>query len=257
MRRFWKIALLLTLAGFRVLAQQSSEPGETDLAVQKLDYKAGMHAPKPVHQPEAEYSPEARKKQIDGKCAISLIVDPKGMPANIHVIRCSDMVFAKPSLDSTAKYTFKPATTADGKPVAVKIYIEISFRMDGAREIVDPIRCGFATPPGTLSSAPDANGVYPLTKSMTAPSMTKFIDDGYGAEAFAFEGKSPCEILLTINAKGKPSNPMVSHCDRDGLEKGAKASLLASHYKAATINGKGVPVRALVHLEYGETSDTN
>jgi hypothetical protein len=132
-----------------------------------------MHAPKAFYQPDAQYSPEARKKQLDGKCLISMIVDASGLPQNVRVIRCSDDVFAQPSLRSTTKYRFHPATTAHGDPVAVLIYVEVDFRIDGAQEVVDPIRLGFATPAGVNSFVPDAKGVYPITKDATVPTVSR------------------------------------------------------------------------------------
>jgi hypothetical protein len=211
-----------------------------------------MHPPKAIHQPEAEYSPEAREKQIDGKCLISMIVDTQGMPQKVHVVRCSDPTFSQPSLTSTSQYRFKPALTADGNAVAVVIPIEVNFRIDGAREIVDPIRSGFSSPPGITSPGPDATGVYPLMKGMGLPAFIKYYDKGYGAMAFRLEGRSPCEVVLTIDAKGKSSNVVVSKCEPVGLGIAAVKSLIASKYKPGTLNGKEVPVRALIHIEYGD-----
>lgn len=246
------IALYLTLFLIPSQAQEPPQNGDSDLQVQKLDTKAGMHPPKAIYQPEAEYSPEARKKQIDGKCLISMIVDAQGMPQRVHVVRCSDATFAQPSLASTSRYRFKPALTADGKAVAVVISIEVNFRIDGAREIVDPIRSGFGSPPGITSPEPDAMGVYPLMKGMDIPAFIRYYDKGYGAMAFSLEGKSPCEVVLTIDAKGKPLDAVVSKCEPVGLGAAAVKSLMASKYKPGKFNGKEVPVRTLIHIEYGD-----
>lgn len=252
MVRLAAIFLSVMLVACIGLAQQSTEHGTGDQPVQKLDLKSGMHAPTAIYQPEAEYSQEARQKFIDGKCLIAMVVDINGLPQNVHTVRCSDPTFAQPGLTSTTKYRFRPATSADGKPIAVLIYVEVDFQIDGAPKVVDPIRYGFATPPGITSSAPDANGVYPLTKGTTVPTITSYIDQGYGAMAFASEGKSACDITLTINAKGKPSDPVVLHCDREGLGAPAIKSLMASKYKPASLNGKTISIRALIHLEYGD-----
>jgi hypothetical protein len=249
------MSLVLALAISTSAAQDSTESG--DQPVQKLDLKAGMHPPKATYQPEAEYSPEARQKHIDGKCLISMVVGINGLPQDVHVIRCSDRLFAQPSMASTTKYKFRPATKADGNPVAVEIFVEVDFRIDGAREVVDPIRSGFATPPGVTSSEPDTNGIYPLTKIETAPTFVMYKDQGYGTLAFSAKGRSVCEVILTIDVKGKPSHPAIYHCDRDGLAEPAMKSLLASKYKPAIKNGEPVSVRALVHLEYGDFPDTN
>jgi hypothetical protein len=82
--------------------------------------------------------------------------------------------------------------------------------------------------------------------------MTSFVDEGYGDNAFMDAGKSACDIVLTISDKGKPSDPQVIHCERPALEKLAVQSLLKSHYKPGKMNGKAVPIRASVHLEYAD-----
>ena len=246
------VALPMALIAMHSLSQEIPPAANSGLQVQKLDMKAGMHPPKAIYQPEAEYSPEARKKQIDGKCLISMIVDAHGMPQNVHVVRCSDPVFAQPSLTSTSKYRFNPALAAGGNAVAVVIEIEVDFRIDGLPEVADPIRLGFGSPPGTNSPGPDAAGTYPLMKGMSPPIITKYNDKGYGQMSFSREGKSPCEIVLTIDAKGKPSDAVVSKCEPEGLAVVAIKSLTASKYKPGQVNGKAVPTRTLIHLEYGD-----
>jgi len=234
------------------LAQQPAASGDDDLQVQKLDTKTGMHPPKAIFQPEAKYSPEARKKGIDGKCTISLVVGSDGLPHRVRLIRCSDPSFAENSLAAVSSYRFNPATTAGGVPVAVAVTVAVDFRTDNGKEFPDPIRWGFASPPGIVSNDADSAGVYPLTKLEVPPTLTRFNDRGYAPRAFAVVGNSPCEILMTIDAKGKPAEANVLHCEHEVLGPLALNSLLASKYSPATLNRKAVPVKSLVPLEYGE-----
>jgi len=251
-RSFGLIALAMGLSLHPGLAQQPTASADDDLQVQKLDTKAGMHAPKAIFDPEAVYSPEARKKQINGKCMLSLIVGSDGLPHKVSVIRCSDPSFAANSLAAVSRYRFRPATTATGTSVAVAVTVEVDFRIDGGKDASDPIRWGFASPSDVTSNGADSAGVYPLTTLEAPPALTKFNDKGYGPSAFALVGSSPCEILMTIDAKGKPTEANVSHCEHEILAPLALNSLLASKYTPATLNGKPVPVRTLVHLEYGD-----
>ena len=252
MTSFGLIALSMGLSMQLYLAQKPAAIGDDDLQVQKLDTKAGMHAPKAIFDPEAEYSPEARKKQINGKCMVSLIVGSDGLPHRVHIIRCSDSSFAGNSVAAVSRYKFRPATTAAGAPVAVEVTVEVDYRIDGGREVGDPIRLGFASPPDTVTNDADGTGVYPLTKLENPPVLTKFNDRGYGPKAFEISGNSPCEILMTIDVKGKPTEAKISHCEHESLGPLALNSLLASKYTPATLNGKPVPVKTLVHLEYGD-----
>jgi hypothetical protein len=172
------------------------------------------------------------------------------MPQDIRLLRCTDPVFAKNSLSTVSKYRFAPAAKADGTQVAVKITVEISFIRDDRQPVI-PIGYQFMSPPGATSSSPDAAGVYPLTGAISAPVITSFVDEGYGESAFHLLGNGGCDTTLAIDKKGKPSDLGTLHCEESSLEKPAAESLLKSHYKPASLNGKAVPVKVSVHLELG------
>lgn len=232
--------------------------GASDAAAQpkeqapKLHITGGIRAPKPLYQPEAVYPREARKKHLVGKCNIVLTVNTSGMPQDMHVTRCSNPVFASASLAATSKYRFNPGMTVEGKPVPVQVHVVIMFRLIGEPDVVDPIRYSLGTPPGTLTTGPDADGIYALTNAITSPTVTEFIDQGYGAAAFNMQGENSCEMLLTLDAKGKPDSASPIHCAPEKLESLAEKSLMASRYQPAMLEGKPVPVRLLVHMEYGD-----
>jgi hypothetical protein len=224
-------------------------------------YKAGedgIQPPRPLNGIDAEPPPEARAKQLNGRCIISLTVGVDGKPRDIVLIRCTDPVFAPTALSRGAKYLFKPAVTSEGKPVATKITIEVNFQSSNPLgDLKMPIRYAFTSPPGALSSEPDANGVYPLTTAIAPPTIVYFADEGYGDGAFRLGGDGACDILLTLDAKGRPLDPQVIHCEKPALEKLAAQSLLKSHYKPGRLNGKAVPVKLAVHLGLGGFASSN
>jgi hypothetical protein len=211
-------------------AQQTPSATDVEDASQKI-----VHPPALLNNVEAEFSEEARSK---------------GMPQDIRLLRCTDPVFAKNSLSTVSKYRFAPAAKADGTQVAVKITVEISFIRDDRPPVI-PIGYQFMSPPGATSSSPDAAGVYPLTGALSAPVITSFVDEGYGESAFHLLGNGGCDTTLAIDKKGKPSDLETLHCEESSLEKPAAESLLKSHYKPASLNGKAVPVKVSVHLELG------
>jgi len=249
MRSVSVIAILLLLIATNVYAQQPEQQMDTEAPPQGLDVKT-MTPPRALNSVEAEFSPEARAKNINGRCLISLIVDVTGKPQNLKVVRCNDPSFETNSMDAVARYRFKPAARKDGTPVAVQISVEINYRRDGARDPETLIRYGLFSPPGITSDSPGADGVYPFTRSVTSPAITKFSDEGYGSAAFLFPDNVACVVVLTISAKGKPSDPSITQCDKPILEKSAIASLLKSHYTPGTFHGAAVPVRMSVRLEF-------
>lgn len=262
MRSFWMIVLMMGFGAGLGRAQQTAQPADAPVPQDQWAVKK-IKPPVPINNIEAEFSDEARAKNINGRCFLSAIIDLNGIPENIIIIHCSDPSFAQNSLAAVAKYRFKPAMTEDGKPVSVNIHIVIKYMLFDRfnhpvnKPIRYAIRYGFSSPPGTLFTEPSADGVYSLTKEAFPPSMANFSDEGYGELAFlSTKGNGDCDIVLTISKKGNASDPQVIHCERPALEKPAINSLLKSKYNPGSMNGKVVPIRTLIHLEYGDVPAT-
>lgn len=88
----------------------------------------GAKPPVVIHSVEAQFSDEARVERIEGVVLISTIVDQQGMPNQILVVRSAGHGLDENAVAAVSQYRFRPATL-DGKPIAVRITIEISFRL--------------------------------------------------------------------------------------------------------------------------------
>jgi TonB family protein len=88
----------------------------------------GAKPPVAVHSVEAEFSEEARVERIEGVVLISTIVDEQGMPTEIRVERSAGHGLDENAVAAVSQYRFRPATL-DGNPIAVRIRIEVSFRL--------------------------------------------------------------------------------------------------------------------------------
>lgn len=88
----------------------------------------GVKPPVVISQPSAEFSREARKKQIEGTVMVSLVVSKEGLPTDIQVVKSLGYGLDEKAVDAVGQYRFQPATK-DGKPVAVQIRVEVIFRL--------------------------------------------------------------------------------------------------------------------------------
>jgi len=88
----------------------------------------GVIAPKILLFKESEYSDYARRKGINGACALSLAVDAHGMPQNVQLIRSLEASLDEKAIEAAYGYRFKPAMK-DGDPVPVAIDVEVSFHL--------------------------------------------------------------------------------------------------------------------------------
>lgn len=88
----------------------------------------GVSNPVPIYTPEPEFSDEARRAKYQGLCMISVVVDAHGYPQDARVVRHLGMGLDERALAAVRQYRFKPARK-DGKPVAVRITVEVNFRL--------------------------------------------------------------------------------------------------------------------------------
>jgi periplasmic protein TonB len=108
-----------------------------------LTIPAGLHAgngqevtpraqsmPTVVREVKPDYTAEAKQRGIQGTVELSVVVNDDGTVGEVKVTRSLD---DKYGLDEQAvmamkKWQFKPGTK-DGKPVAVEVTVEMSFKL--------------------------------------------------------------------------------------------------------------------------------
>jgi len=88
----------------------------------------GVSAPKPIFSPDPEYSEEARKAKYQGTVVIWLVVGADGRPREIRIARSLGMGLDEKAIDAIRTWRFEPARR-DGRPVAVQVNVEVTFRL--------------------------------------------------------------------------------------------------------------------------------
>ena|GEM_PF-4599486 len=252
---------VLCLSAALAHAQRASSPDP----IYSFDPKV-VHAPVSIQAPESEMPDPARRQQLDGLCALTIVVDRRGLPQNPRIVRCTDPMFAENSMKAVKKYRFVPATKlADNKPVLFSMHIEISYRFGPNPNPVPlprpRIRTGFLVGSQSAPSGPDRNGIYTLSRDFDPPNsfpqIQRFANAGFGRAAFSLEAGAGCVADLTLDETGHPTDAQIAKCDDPSLENPALRSLWKSQYSPAVLNGKPVPVRTSVHLVcegFGPTS---
>src|ERR1700732_2793152 len=72
-------------------------------------------APKPfkppvaLHTVAAEYPDLAEQRRLNGQCTVSTLIDTKGVPREIKVLKCTNPLFSLNSYAAVNLYRFKPA----------------------------------------------------------------------------------------------------------------------------------------------------
>lgn len=87
-----------------------------------------LSPPVPLVTPEAEYPPEQRLRGIEGSCLVSLVIDAKGQPLAMRVVRGTNEEFDEKALEAVAKYLFRPAKKGN-VPIPVMMSIVVNFKL--------------------------------------------------------------------------------------------------------------------------------
>ncbi|MGO9826527.1 MAG: TonB family protein [Terriglobales bacterium] len=132
------VVTLLLLASESAITQTQSTDNTRDSAAPKAGgplgtrgaYRVGggVSAPRVIWNPDPEYSEEARREGISGTCVLWLVVSPEGLPRDIRVARVLGHGLDEKAIEAVKQWRFEPAHK-DGKPVAVMINVEVTFRM--------------------------------------------------------------------------------------------------------------------------------
>jgi len=85
-------------------------------------------APVPIYKPEPSYTKDARAAKLEGTGVFSVVVDASGSVAGVQVVRPLDRGLDESAMQTLRTWKFQPATK-DGKPVPVKVVVEVSFKL--------------------------------------------------------------------------------------------------------------------------------
>jgi protein TonB len=88
----------------------------------------GVTQPRPIYEPDPDYSDAARKAKYQGSVLLGLVVGADGLPHNVRVQRSLGMGLDEKAIAAVSTWRFQPATL-DGKPVAVEVNVQVSFRL--------------------------------------------------------------------------------------------------------------------------------
>jgi TonB family protein len=82
--------------------------------------------PKSVHTPDPDYSDGARKKRVTGTTTMRLILNEKGQPEILVLVKDLGEGLDIRALAAVSQWRFQPAVK-DGQPVAALVTVEVNF----------------------------------------------------------------------------------------------------------------------------------
>jgi TonB family protein len=125
-RLFLGLAPLFLFIGLAAMAQQAADDkSRTEIPPAGVN---GVGMPRCEYCPDPEYSKEAKKKKVQGIVVLFVVVTIEGKATDISVAKSSGLGLDEMAIEAVRKWRFKPAMK-DGKPVAVKVPVEMTFRL--------------------------------------------------------------------------------------------------------------------------------
>lgn len=89
----------------------------------------GVTNPIPISRPKPQYSEQATKAHWGGTVVLSIVVDEKGVPRNVKVVKPLGLGLDEKAIEAAQQWRFRPGLK-NGVPVPVRAQIEMIFRPD-------------------------------------------------------------------------------------------------------------------------------
>jgi len=109
-------ACVLALVASATVARAQEVPGK------------GVTMPRVVRDVKPSYTPEARKERIQGRVELSVVVNDDGTVGEVAVTKSLGYGLDEQAVIAMKQWEFKPGTK-DGKPVAVRVNVEMTFTL--------------------------------------------------------------------------------------------------------------------------------
>ena len=88
-----------------------------------------MNPPVKLSAPQPQYTEIARKARIQGVVIVQAIIDKQGNVTSVKLLKGLPMGLDQATVDAIKRWKFKPATLADGRPVAVYYTLTVNFQL--------------------------------------------------------------------------------------------------------------------------------
>lgn len=123
------IALVLLVANAACRADDKPKEQPKDPVSQEV-YEPGptVKAPKLIHYVEPEFSASSKEAFVEGVVKVSTVVSTEGIVANCQVVRGLNAEEDKTAIKAVKLWRFQPGTK-DGRPVNVRVTVEIEFHL--------------------------------------------------------------------------------------------------------------------------------
>jgi TonB family protein len=218
----------------------------------------GVTAPRVIVQVEPQYTSAAMRQKIEGAVVLEAVVQADGRLQDIKVVKPLDKQYGldQSALDAATKWRFEPGTK-DGKPVNVRVTLEMRFAIDSKSK--RPSSVGETTPSAEPPAAAQPSdeefmkGAHKAAEAgITSPKVKEIVEATYTPAAMQAKIQGVVRVEMVVLEDGTVARArVVESLDKTfGLDESALAAALKTKFEPGTLNGQAVPVVATMTLEF-------
>ncbi len=198
----------------------------------------GVVPPRAISAQQARYPDDALRERVQGLVLLQVIVDQEGNVTDPKVVRPLFPSVDQRALETVRTWKFQPATR-DGKPVAVRLNIEVNFRMGGKPASAAPI-----------ASLPDGTPVYIAGPDLTPVRKIEGGDPQYTDYARKKKISGTVILRVVVGPDGLVHDVGVIRSLEPSLDQSAMDTIRTWRFEPATRDGKPVAVQLNVETTF-------
>lgn len=104
------------------------EQGRDSAGSEVYEPGPAIKSPKLIHYVEPEFSADSKEAYVEGVVKVSTVVTTDGTASNCQIVRGLNAEEDKTALKAVKLWRFQPGTK-EGKPVNVRVTVEIEFHL--------------------------------------------------------------------------------------------------------------------------------
>ena len=122
------LSLLVSVGLGRADDNKAKEQGKDPAPVEVFEPGPGVKAPKLIHYVEPEFSANSKEAFVEGVVKVSTVVSTDGTVSNCQILRGLNAEEDRTAMKAVKLWRFQPGTK-EGKPVNVRVTVEIEFHL--------------------------------------------------------------------------------------------------------------------------------
>jgi len=220
-------------------------------AAERQVYKPGDGVSLPVVVKEAKphYTADAMRARVQGTVTLECVVQPDGTIGEARVTKSLDPGLDEEAIKAVRQWRFRPGLR-DGKPVAVRVALEMSFTLrDKPTQTVFPVP-PLATGDAGGEGAKEAPPVYEPGNGVTPPVVVKEARPAYTAEAKGARIQGIVELQCVVETDGSVGDVKVIKPLDPGLDQEAVKAVRKWAFEPGKKDGKAVRVRVALEMTF-------